>query len=173
MLEEPATIAPAIPRAVEQRALEVLKMACERHLGLVTAESCTGGLLAALLTDIQGCSHAFERGFVCYTDEAKTEMLKVPAELIRTRGAVSAEVAQAMALGALAASNGHIALAITGYTESGPDGEEGGLVFFGAASRRSGPSVHEHHFGDIGRGAVRVECLAAGLEILWRRILSG
>ena len=173
MLEQPATISPAIPRAVEQRAFEVLKIACERHVGLVTAESCTGGLLAALLTDIEGCSHAFERGFVCYTDEAKTEMLRVPAALIRMHGAVSAEVALAMATGALAASKGHVALAVTGYTECGPDGEEGGLVFFGAASRRSDPSVHEHHFGDIGRGAVRVECLSAGLEILWRRILSG
>src|SRR5581483_5683317 len=97
----------------------LLQKAAERGLSLATAESCTGGMLASLLTDVQGVSHAFERGFVTYTHEAKNEMLGVPMDLIEEKGAVSKEVAIAMADGALACSRANIALAITGFADEG------------------------------------------------------
>jgi nicotinamide-nucleotide amidase len=129
MSEAPKTISPAIPRDVADMAFEVLKAACDRELRVATAESCTGGLLAALLTDIEGCSHAFERGFVCYTDEAKIEMLGVDADLLARLGAVSHDVAEAMAAGALARSRADIALSITGYTDnSGEGGSRPGVL---------------------------------------------
>lgn len=161
----PKTISPAIPPDVEALALQVLKAACRLKLRLATAESCTGGLLAALLTDIEGCSHAFERGFVSYTNESKVEMLGVNAGLLATVGAVSKEVADAMATGALAASQADLALSITGYTDKGGAGEPG-LVFFGLASRGGATFVEERHFGDVGRAAVRIACLSTGLMLI-------
>lgn len=150
-------------------AYEVLKAACDRNLRVATAESCTGGLLAALLTDIEGCSHAFERGFVSYTDEAKAEMLEIPPDLLNRVGAVSREVAEAMVFGALARSHADIALSITGYTDDSGDGEPG-LVFFGIG-RFGGPiAVEERRFGDIGRGAVRIACLSTALQLIHRRM---
>lgn len=165
----PKTISPAIPREVEEMAFEVLRAACERKLRLATAESCTGGLLAALLTDIEGCSHAFERGFVSYTDEAKAEMLGVDARLLASAGAVSRDVAGAMAAGALAASRADIAVSITGYSDDAGGGEAG-LVFFGIGSRDGTIRVEERHFGDIGRAAVRIACLSASLMLLGSRL---
>ena len=160
------TLSPTLPPDVEALVTQVLRTACERGLKLVTAESCTGGLLASLLTDVDGCAHAFERGFVTYTDEAKTELLDVPAEMIRTRTAVSAPVAQAMANGALAHSQGDVALSITGYAGRGAADEEPGLVFFALARKGADIRVDERHFGDVGRGAVRVACLRHALEML-------
>ena len=89
-----------IPDELDQLAKAVLKTACDRDLRLASAESCTGGLLASLLTDIPGCSHAFERGFVVYTDEAKNELLGVPKAILETDGAVSEAAARALAAGA-------------------------------------------------------------------------
>src|SRR6187549_193461 len=107
---------------------------------LVTAESCTGGLLASLLTDIPGSSHAFDRGFVTYTDESKNDLLGVPMDMLAEHTAVSKPVAIAMAEGALAKSKGAVAVAITGYAEgSKKRGEEAGLVHF--ASARTGRAV--------------------------------
>src|SRR5436309_11683435 len=100
---------PAIPPELDRLAQAVLSRACDRKLKLVTAESCTGGLLASLLTDVPGMSHAFERGFVTYTHDAKHEMLGVPREVLETRGAVSEACARAMAEGALARSRGDLA----------------------------------------------------------------
>lgn len=100
-----------------QKLAEQLRL---RHLTVATAESCTGGLIAGLLTDIPGSSLWFERGFVTYSNEAKQEMLGVKSELIVSHGAVSKEVAEAMALGALSHSYAHLALAVTGI--AGPDG---------------------------------------------------
>lgn len=146
--------------------MRVLKEACERRLRLVTAESCTGGLLASVLTDVDGYAHAFERGFVTYSDEAKNELLGVQLELIRVEGAVSKRVARAMAEGALQASRGDIALAVTGFAGRGAPEDEPGLVHF-ALGRRNRPTIHrEEHFGDIGRGQVRLACLRVGLEML-------
>jgi nicotinamide-nucleotide amidase len=114
-LNETETLSPALPGAVEEATRRLLDKACERDLKLATAESCTGGMLASLLTDVEGVAHAFDRGFVTYTDDAKTEMLGVPQALIDAHGAVSKEVAVAMAEGALARSRANIALAITGW----------------------------------------------------------
>ena len=158
---------PAIPDEIDASARRVLESACEQELMLVTAESCTGGLLASLLTDIPGCSHAFERGFVVYASEAKHEMLGVARALLDDPGPVSEPVARALAEGALAHSRGHISLAITGFAGKGEREEDvAGLVHF-ASARRGGQTVHRvEHFGDIGRAAVRIECLRVGLEMM-------
>lgn len=164
-------LAPALPEHIDRKARAVLVAACAAELTLATAESCTGGLLASLLTDIPGCSHAFERGFVVYTDEAKASLLGVPQTLLRQQGAVSVAVARAMAEGALAASRADIAVSVTGYTERPPGGEgEAGLVHF-ACARHGTPTLHRRErFGDIGRAAVRLACLEVALDLLARQI---
>jgi nicotinamide-nucleotide amidase len=155
---------PAIPADVDALAKRVLEDACARGLLLATAESCTGGLLASLLTDIPGASHAFERGFVTYTDDAKHEMLGVSRTILETDGAVSEAAARAMAEGALAGSRAQLAASITGFTEGGAG--EAGLVPF-ACARRDGPTRHQvGRFGDIGRAAVRLEALKVSLAML-------
>lgn len=160
------TLSPTLPAAVEDKVHRVLKMACDQNLTLATAESCTGGLFASLLTDVDGCGHAFERGFVSYTDQAKTELLDVPSDLIARRGAVSEPVARAMAIGALARSRADVALAVTGFAGRGGPDDEPGLVFLAIARRSGQTRASEHHFGDVGRGAVRIACLDAGLDML-------
>ena len=148
----------------------VLKEACDRGLKLVTAESCTGGLMASVLTDVDGCGHAFDRGFVTYTNEAKSELLGVPMDLIERDGAVSELVARAMAEGALRCSMGDLALAMTGFAGRGGPGDEPGLVHF-ALARRDHPTIHHvERFGDVGRGPVRLGCLHTGLDMLRRAI---
>ncbi len=141
-----------------------------RAAGLMaaTAESCTGGLIAALLTEIPGSSTVLERGFVVYSNAAKQELLGVPAETLASQGAVSRETAVAMAEGALRASRAEIAVSITGI--AGPDGGSAakpvGLVHF-ACARRGVPTVaREERFGDIGREAVRLASVKVGLDLL-------
>lgn len=129
----------------------------EQGLKLVCAESCTGGLICACLTEIPGSSDIVERGFVTYSNAAKYEVLDVPEAMIETHGAVSEEVAGAMAQGALDHSRADIAVAVTGIAGPGGGSEEKpvGLVFI-AAARRDARLVHMRcRFGDIGRGAVR------------------
>src|SRR5687768_18528452 len=109
------TLEPALPTALDEHACRVLDKAHERELKVATAESCTGGLLAALLTDVRGRGHVFERGFVTYTDESKAELLGMPLEFIKEHNAVSREVALAMAQGALDRSNADVAVSITGF----------------------------------------------------------
>ena len=118
-------------------------------LKLATAESCTGGLIAAACTAVAGSSDWFERGFVTYSNEAKTEMLGVPAALIAAHGAVSAEVAQAMAEGALAHSRADLAVAVTGIAGPGgaTPGKPVGTVWLSVATCRS-------EGGDSGAGVV-------------------
>ena len=160
-------LSPALPGPIEERTHAVLREACERQLSLATAESCTGGLLASLLTDVPGCSHAFERGFVTYTNDAKAELLSVPRALLDEPGPVSEPVARAMAEGALKASRADIAVSVTGFAGAG---DEPGLVHFGCASRY-GPTRHrEERFGDIGRAAVRLACLEVALEMIDRQM---
>lgn len=162
---------PALPPALDTLTKQVLQEACERGLMLVTAESCTGGLLASLLTDIPGSSHAFDRGFVTYTDEAKHELLGVPMAVLKEHSAVSKPTAIAMAEGALARSHGTIAVAITGYAEgNAKHDEEGGLVHF--ASARTGRPTHhrEEHFGNIGRAKVRLASLEVALRMMLERL---
>ena len=160
------TLSATLPDDVEAMVQRVLQTACDRDLTLATAESCTGGLLASVLTDVEGASHAFERGFVVYTDQAKSDLLGISAELIEREGAVSCAVALAMANGGIARSASDICLAITGFSGPAGPGEETGLVHF-ACLRRGGDTWHrEQHFGDIGRGATRIACLRTALEMI-------
>jgi nicotinamide-nucleotide amidase len=161
-----ATLSPIIADGVERRAERVLHAACKAGLSIVTAESCTGGLLASLLTDVEGASHAFERGFVVYSPEAKCELLGVVHDDIHRCGVVSREVALAMAAGALASSRGDVALAITGYAGAGGPDDEPGLVHFACHRRGREPVAREEHFGDVGRGAVRLACLEVAVDLL-------
>ena len=156
-------IAPLLPIAEE------LIAACREHdLKLATAESCTGGLIVGLLTEIAGSSAAVDRGFVTYSNEAKTEMLRVPAELIERAGAVSSDVAIAMAEGAIARSHADIAVAVTGV--AGPSGgtveKPVGLVHFGAMRRGRSAGQAERRFGDIGRSAIRLATIRQALLMM-------
>ncbi len=162
-MNDTETLSPVIPNETEEATRRLLEKACERELSFATAESCTGGMLASLLTDVQGVAHAFERGFVTYTNEAKCEMLGVPADLIAEQGAVSREVAVAMAEGALARSRANIALSITGFADSG---DEPGLVHFGCARAGRATAHREERFGPVGRGATRVKCMKVAVEMM-------
>lgn len=160
---EAETLSPALPSELEEATRRLLVKACERDLALATAESCTGGLLASLLTDLPGVAHVFERGFVTYSEAAKTDLLGVSEALIDGEGAVSKAVAVAMAEGALARSEANIALAITGFADKG---DEPGLVHF-ACARAGWKTAHrEEHFGPIGRGATRIAAMAVGIEMM-------
>lgn len=145
----------------------------ERRLRFTTAESCTGGLVAALFTDIPGSSSVYERGFVTYSNRAKEEMLGVPGDLIADCGAVSEPVARAMAEGALREAHAHIAVSITGV--AGPGGgsplKPVGLVHL-AAARENRALIHVAcRFGDIGRGAIRMAAVETALG-LFRQMMD-
>jgi nicotinamide-nucleotide amidase len=162
-LNDTETLSPVLPNEVEEATRRLLARACDDGLTLATAESCTGGMLASLLTDVKGVAHAFDRGFVTYSEAAKSAMLGVPASLIEEKGAVSKAVAVVMAEGALARSSADIALAITGFADSG---EEPGLVHFACARTGRATAHREQHFGAIGRGGVRVNALRVALEMM-------
>jgi nicotinamide-nucleotide amidase len=167
----PETLSPALPPALDAMVEKVLRAACERELKLVTAESCTGGLLASLLTDVTGCGHAFERGFVVYSNAAKQELLGVPAHLLDDPGPVSEIVARKMAEGALARSHGDVAVAVTGFAGPGAPEDPPGLVHF-AVARRGAPTLHEvHRFRESDRAGVRLRCLETALRMAWDRIV--
>jgi nicotinamide-nucleotide amidase len=161
------------PDDIEALARRVIETAAARGLMIVTAESCTGGLVAGALTAISGSSAVVERGFVTYSNAAKTEALGVAAALIDAHGAVSAPVARAMAEGARDHSRAQVAVSVTGV--AGPGGGSAdkpvGLVHFAAL----GPSgaVHvERRFGDLGRERVRLESVREALRLLQDRIAS-
>jgi nicotinamide-nucleotide amidase len=140
----------------------------ERRLKIVTAESCTGGLVAGLLTAIPGSSAVVERGFVTYSNRAKEDVLGVPGDLIADYGAVSEPVARMMAEGALRESRANLSVAITGV--AGPGGGTAmkpvGLVHI-AAARENHRILHEEcRFGDIGRDAIRMESVRKALEMM-------
>jgi nicotinamide-nucleotide amidase len=143
-------------------------------LTIATAESCTGGLLAGLLTEVPGSSAVLERGFVTYSNAAKTEMLGVPADLIAQFGAVSAQVAGAMAEGAIRHSRAHLTVSITGI--AGPGGGSAdkpvGLVHFARAERGSATLNDERRFDDTGRAGIRRAALAHALSLLEARIAN-
>lgn len=143
----------------------VLERLCDRNLRIATCESCTGGLIASLLTDIEGKSHAFERGFVVYTNEAKAEMLGVDRDLIEAAGAVSGAVAEAMVRGALERSAADVAVSVTGYAGPAPEGGESGLVHV-AAAVDGAVRMRELHLGDIGRTEIREASARAALLLL-------
>ena len=157
----------ALPETALEAATRLLEACRARGLTLATAESCTGGLIAACLTEIAGSSAVVERGFVTYSNAAKTELLGVAAATLERHGAVSAETAAAMVEGALARSPADLAVAVTGI--AGPGGATAtkpvGLVFIGVQRRGAAPAVERHVFaGD--RRAVRTATLARALALL-------
>jgi nicotinamide-nucleotide amidase len=144
-------------------------LAALRAKGLmcVTAESCTGGLISALLTAVPGSSDVVERGFVTYSNRAKQEMLGVPEATLAAHGAVSAETAEAMARGALARSGAQVSVAVTGVAGPGGGSAEKpvGLVLL-AATGPAGASVVERRFGPLSRDDIREKTVVAALAML-------
>lgn len=149
-------------------AADIIRRAAEAGLTVATAESCTGGLIAGLLTEIPGSSAVVERGFVTYSNAAKAEMLGVDAGLIERVGAVSREVSLSMAAGAIARSKAHLAVAVTGIAGPGGGSEAKpvGLVHVAVARRGKVPLHRECRFGDLGRAGVRSATVAVALEML-------
>lgn len=148
----------------------VLADARAQKLRIATAESCTGGLIGGLLTEIPGSSDVFDRGFIVYSNRAKSDMLNVPGDLIADMGAVSEAVSRAMAEGAVENSNAHMAVAVTGV--AGPGGgtkmKPVGLVHIAAARERRSIIHEAHRFGDIGRTEIRLKTVEAALLLLQR-----
>jgi nicotinamide-nucleotide amidase len=155
----------------ETRARALIDAARARGWKIATAESCTGGLVSAAITDIAGSSDIFDRGFVTYSYPAKVAMLGVPQLLLTDHGAVSEPVARAMAEGALAASDAQLAVAVTGV--AGPGASEAkpeGLVWFAAATAE-GTRAEKREFGALGRGRVRAASVVAALELALQTLL--
>ena len=152
---------------VTAAATRVLDLCRTRGLKVATAESCTGGLVAAALTDIAGSSDVFDRGFVPYSNEAKQEILGVPPATLTQHGAVSAQTAAAMAQGTLARSRADLAVAVTGIAGPGGGSAEKpvGLVHFAAATHHD-LIAREKRFGDIGRAEVRRLSVLEALALL-------
>lgn len=153
-------------------ASDVLDAARAKGVMIATAESCTGGMIIAALTDIPGSSDAVDRGFITYSNAAKRDMLSVREETLRKYGAVSEEVATEMAAGALRHSVAGIAVAVTGI--AGPGGSEHkpeGRVCFGLA-RSSGVTTETIEFGAIGRGNVRAATVQHALDMLLRALIT-
>ena len=150
------------------QAQDLLALYRARGLKIATAESCTGGMVAALLTDIAGSSDVVERGFVVYSNAAKQEMLGVPADVLAAHGAVSGPTARALADGALARSRADVAVSITGV--AGPGGGTAdkpvGLVWFGVARRGRDTATIEKHFGELGRNHVRLAAVNQALAMV-------
>jgi nicotinamide-nucleotide amidase len=160
------TLQPVLPEELDRKAELLMKTVCERGIMVATAESCTGGLLASLLTDIDGAGHGFDRGFVTYEAKAKQDMLGLTPEMTERNQAVTSAVARAMAEGALQNSRADIALSVTGFAgPAGDDGEEG-LCHFGCARRGSDTLLRQEHFGPLGRGPIRIKALGVLLEML-------
>jgi len=146
----------------------VIESCTSNGLRVATAESCTGGLVAGVLTEIPGSSAVVDRGFVTYSNDAKIDMLGVPKQLIERFGAVSRETALAMVTGALAKSQADIAVSITGV--AGPTGgtpeKPVGLVHF-ACMRRGQPALHMMHtFPNNGRAGIRLASVAEALRLI-------
>jgi nicotinamide-nucleotide amidase len=157
---------------IETLARLLVDEASQRSLRIVTAESCTGGLVAAAICAIPGASDVFERGFITYSNRAKQELLGVPGDLIADMGAVSEPVARMMAEGALAASNAHISVAVTGV--AGPGGgtrmKPVGTVHI-ATARSNSPLMHrEEFFQEPSREGVQLAAVQAALQALRERV---
>ena len=162
------------PLEIETLARLLIDEAQERRLRIVTAESCTGGLVSAALTAISGSSDVFDRGLITYSNRAKQDLLSVAGDMIADYGAVSEPVARMMAEGALENSNAHVSVAITGV--AGPSGgtelKPVGLVHF--ATARSNQSVHHRveRFGDLDRKEIQMAATQIALEMLRDRITA-
>ena len=157
------------PQALSSRAAALIELFRRKKLMLATAESCTGGLIAGLITSVPGSSDVLDCGFVTYSNAAKTRTVGVPAELILRVGAVSEEVAKAMAEGALLNSSADIAISVTGV--AGPGGGTAlkpvGLVHCAAARLGFRTAHRVLRLGDIGRDAVRLETVHAAIEMAY------
>jgi len=150
-------------------AADALIAQCRRAgLTVTTAESCTGGLIAALLTEIPGASDVLGRGYVTYSNDAKTDLLGVPPDLLARYGAVSEPVAIAMADGARRAAGAGMAISVTGIAGpgGGSDDKPVGMVCFGLACGPGAPIAETRRFGDAGRQAVRLASVEAALSIM-------
>jgi nicotinamide-nucleotide amidase len=148
-------------------AAKLLDLYRAKHLRIATAESCTGGMIAAAITDVAGSSDVFERGFVTYSNEAKAQQIGVAPDLIAHHGAVSVHVAREMAAGALKHSTADIAVAVTGIAGPGGGSEAKpvGLVYIAVARRDGDPAIERHQFhGD--RAAIRQATVERALEML-------
>jgi len=155
-------------RELSEQAQALLDLCRKKRLKIAAAESCTGGLVAATMTEIAGSSDVFERGFVTYSNEAKQAMLAVAPATLASHGAVSRETAEAMAMGALAHAPVDLAVSITGIAGPGgaTAGKPVGLVHFATAAR-DGRLIHrERRYGDIGRAAVRHASVVEALAML-------
>ncbi len=152
------------------KAATLLKIAGEKHMRIATAESCTGGLIAALMTEIPGSSVVVGRSFVTYSNRAKHEILNVPAELLREHGAVSEPVVRAMAQNTFNMTSAHLTVAVSGIAGPGGGSAEkpAGLVHM--ATCYEGDVIHmKHEFGDIGRTEVRLATVNAAMDMLLAR----
>lgn len=158
----------AAPLPVRALAQSVIAKASAKKLMVATAESCTGGMIGAALTDIAGSSAVYERGFITYSNEAKAELLGVPMPLIVRRGAVSGGVAREMAKGAIRYSRADIAVAVTGV--AGPDGgtpdKPVGLVWFGLATRSGVSRIERRIFAGGSRDFVRTKTVETALRLI-------
>ena len=155
-------------RASRAKAEALVARLRERGLVVAAAESCTGGLVAAAITDVAGASDIFDRGFVTYSNAAKRDLLGVPEATLAEHGAVSAQTAQAMAVGALAHSLADVSVAITGVAGPGGGSAEKpvGLVHFACARRGASVTLVERRFGPLSRDAIRAAAVKQALEML-------
>jgi len=158
--------------AMLARAEALLARCRSRSIRLATAESCTGGMIAALCTEIPGSSDVLERGLVTYSNEAKQQLLGIPNALLLQAGAVSEEVARAMAEGALARAPVQLTVAVTGI--AGPGGatpsKPVGLVHLAAAAEGRATLHRRHEFGDLGRSGIRLASVVAALALLEQQL---
>lgn len=159
------------PATLTTKCHEILKLLKKRQLRLVTAESCTGGLISAAITEIPGASSVFERGYITYSNEAKIELLTVPTFFIEEYGSVSLEVAIAMAEGALLMSKADIGISITGC--AGPDGgsetKPVGTVFIGLAAKGVDTICERFHFTGS-RHQIRLASTEAALNLIIKQL---
>ena len=158
-----------------ERAAALIAAYRRRGWKIALAESCTGGLVAGLLTEIAGSSDVLERGFVVYSNDSKHELLGVPATTLAEFGAVSEPCALAMALGALRNSRADVAVSVTGIAGPGGGSETKpvGLVYFAAAGPGDRVAAVERRFGDLGRANVRIASLEQALKLLEEALESG
>ena len=152
------------------RAKDIVERASAAGIVISTAESCTGGMISAAITDIAGSSRVLDRGFVTYSNAAKMDMLGVSAETLDTHGAVSEQVAAEMAAGALKHSNATLTVSITGIAgPGGSDFKPEGRVCFGIATE-DGVETQQVDFGPLGRAGVRDAAMAHALELLLQKL---
>ena len=152
------------------RAKDIVERASAAGIVIATAESCTGGMISAAITDVAGSSRVLDRGFVTYSNAAKMDMLGVSAETLDTHGAVSEQVAAEMALGALKHSNATLSVSVTGIAgPGGSDFKPEGRVCFGIATK-DGVETQQIDFGALGRTGVRDATVAHALELLLQKL---